>query len=91
MLNFFITYLPFLIVLIVSALCLLLVLDINKIKNNGLLSLNKLNCLMSSQLLKSKQITQNIILLEDIEKALLKRFIIINTEILSIQKIIFEL
>lgn len=91
MLNFFITYLPFLIVLIVSALCLLLVLDINKIKNNGLLSLNKLNCLMSSQLLKSKQITQNIILLEDIEKVLLKRFIIINTEILSIQKIIFEL
>ena len=46
---------------------------------------------MSSQLLKSKQITQNIILLEDIEKVLLKRFIIINTEILSIQKIIFEL
>ncbi|GAA4813742.1 hypothetical protein GCM10023330_21840 [Litoribaculum gwangyangense] len=91
MISFLITYLPFLLVLIVSALCLVLVLDINKIKNKGLLRLSRLNAFLSFQLLKNKRLSQNIILSEHIEKVLFKRFLKINTEILSLQKIIFEL
>lgn len=64
--------------------------EIKKDKKKGLVTYNKINGLLKSEAFKNKQISQHMVLANNLQATLFKRLFKITKDLLLVQKLMFD-